>query len=111
MPRSFARAASMSTAAAAPSEVCEALPAVTVPWAWKTGLSLDRASEVVSARGPSSAAKRVSVVTGLPALTPGTAVVMETETSSWSNLPAACAERAFLWLARAKASASSREMA
>jgi len=47
----------MRIAAAAPSEVCEAFPAVTVPWVWKAGLSLARASREVSARGPSSVAK------------------------------------------------------
>ena len=52
----------MTTAAAAPSEVCEELPAVTVPLAWKTGLSLARASREVSARGPSSCLKMVSVL-------------------------------------------------
>ena len=52
----------MTTAAAAPSEVWEELPAVTVPLAWKTGLSLARASREVSARGPSSCLKMVSVV-------------------------------------------------
>ena len=55
-------AADMTTAAAAPSEVCEELPAVTVPFAWKTGLSLARASSEVSARGPSSLSKIASVV-------------------------------------------------
>ncbi len=38
MPSAFARSADITTAAAAPSEVCEELPAVTVPLAWKDGL-------------------------------------------------------------------------
>ena len=63
-------AASMSTAAAAPSEVCEELPAVTVPCAWKAGLSWASASAEVSARGPSSAVKARST-TGLAGLCSG----------------------------------------
>ena len=56
----------MRTAAAAPSEVCEELPAVTVPCAWKAGLSWASASAEVSARGPSSAEKILSWIVGLP---------------------------------------------
>ena len=37
-----------------PSLVCDVFPAVTVPAAWKAGLSLARAAEDVSRRGPSS---------------------------------------------------------
>ena len=44
----------MTSAAAAPSLVCDELPAVTVPCAWNTGFSLASASSDVSARGPSS---------------------------------------------------------
>ena len=54
----------MTSAAAAPSLVCEELPAVTVPFAWKTGFSFASASSEVSARGPSSLSKIVSVWTG-----------------------------------------------
>ena len=60
----------MRTAAAAPSEVCEELPAVTVPCAWKAGLSWARASAEVSARGPSSA-ENTSFMDGLAGLCSG----------------------------------------
>ena len=45
-PNSRAFASDMTSAAAAPSLVCDALPAVTVPLAWKTGFSFARASSV-----------------------------------------------------------------
>ena len=50
----------MMTTAAAPSLICEALPAVTVPLGSKTGFSLARPATVVSARGPSSVSKWIS---------------------------------------------------
>ena len=34
----------MTTAAAAPSDICEALPAVMVPLTWNAGFNLPRAS-------------------------------------------------------------------
>ena len=40
--------------APAPSDVCELLPAVTLPLTAKTGFSFASASSVESARGPSS---------------------------------------------------------
>jgi hypothetical protein len=43
-PSSRALRSDMTMAAAAPSLVCEELPAVTVPLAWKTGFSLASAS-------------------------------------------------------------------
>ena len=63
-PSSCAFVEDITRAAAAPSLVCEELPAVTVPWAWKTGFNFARASREVSARGPSSLSKMVSVWTG-----------------------------------------------
>ena len=71
MPSSRARADSMRTAAAAPSEVCEELPAVTVPCAWKAGLSWASASAEVSARGPSSAEKTRFLDPGLAGFASG----------------------------------------
>ena len=47
----------ITTTAAAPSEICEALPAVMVPSLAKAGRSLPRLSAVVSGRTPSSEAK------------------------------------------------------
>ena len=57
MPRAFARSADITTAAAAPSDICDELPAVTVPFAWNAGLSESSASSEVSTRGPSSTLK------------------------------------------------------
>ena len=55
----------MTTAAAAPSDICDELPAVTVPFTWNAGLSAASASSEVSARGPSSILKTMSVRFGL----------------------------------------------
>ncbi len=44
----------ISTTAAAPSDICELLPAVTLPRAAKTVRSFASVSGVVSVRGPSS---------------------------------------------------------
>ena len=52
MPSAFARSADITTAAAAPSDICEEFPAVTVPFTWNAGFSASRASSEVSARGP-----------------------------------------------------------
>src|SRR5207302_10448868 len=60
IPRALARSADMTTVAAAPSDICEELPAVTLPLAWKAGLSASRASRDVAARGPSSTLKMIS---------------------------------------------------
>ncbi len=53
-PSSRAFESDMTNAMAAPSLVCDEFPAVAVPVAWNTGLSLASASRDVSARGPSS---------------------------------------------------------
>jgi hypothetical protein len=52
----------ITTNAAAPSEICDAEPAVTVPFLSKEGRSLPSDSTVVSARTPSS----VTNITGSP---------------------------------------------
>ena len=57
-----ARSSVASTTQAAPSLICEELPAVTVPPSRNTGRSLASFSSVVSGRGPSSAC----TVTGSP---------------------------------------------
>ena len=74
----------MTTTAAAPSEICDALPAVIVPSLAKAGRSFDSDSTVVSARTPSSAV----TMTGSP-LRCGTA----TGAISSANLSAAAAAR------------------
>src|SRR2546425_11758593 len=60
-PMARARSALITTAAAAPSLICELLPAVVGPLTWKAGLSLASTSSEVSARGPSSLSKMVFV--------------------------------------------------
>ena len=59
-PRRSAVAGLTSTTAAAPSVICEALPAVMVPSLLKAGRSLPRDSTVVSGRTPSSRETTVS---------------------------------------------------
>ena len=56
--------------AAAPSDICELLPAVTEPRAANTGLSLPSLSAAASGRGPSSCSTRRSVMRTVPS-TPG----------------------------------------
>src|ERR1700738_2275831 len=96
MPSAFARSADMTNVAAAPSEVCEELPAVTVPLAWNAGLSAARADRDVSARGPSSTLKIISWRLGFEPL--GVVKLTGTGTVSSANLPACIAARAFWWL-------------
>jgi hypothetical protein len=56
-PRLRARSRDITTVAAAPSDICDELPAVTIPPSAKAGFSLASASAVVSRRGPSSVSK------------------------------------------------------
>ena len=98
----------MTIAAAAPSDICDELPAVTVPFMWNAGLSAASASSEVSARGPSSILKMISVRFGLLPL--GVVKLTGTGTISSSNLPASMAAKAFLWLSTENWSACSREM-
>src|SRR2546428_6832714 len=51
-PMARARSALITTAAAAPSLICELLPAVGGPLTWKTGFGLGGTSSEVSPRGP-----------------------------------------------------------
>ena len=53
-PNSSAFARDMTTTAAAPSEICDAEPAVTVPSAANAGRSFARLAAVVPSRTPSS---------------------------------------------------------
>ena len=86
MPSALARSADMTTAAAAPSDICDELPAVTVPFAWNAGFSESSASSEVSARGPSSTLKTISCRFGFEPL--GVVKLTGTETVSSANLPA-----------------------
>ncbi len=65
----------MITAAAAPSFMGHELPAVTVPPALKSALSLERASGEVSGRMHSSLSKTFSRATALPASKPRSTTV------------------------------------
>lgn len=55
-PRASARSARITTSAAAPSDSCEALPAVIVPWGVKAGGSIASCATEVPGRMPSCAA-------------------------------------------------------
>ena len=88
-PSSSALARLMTTTAAAPSEICDADPAVTVPSAANAGRSLARLAAVVPGRTPSSS----DTVIGSP-LRCGTV----TCTISSSNSPFLPASAARSWL-------------
>ena len=95
----------MTTTAAAPSLVCDELPAVTEPLAWNAGLSFASASSDVSRRGPSSTSKgRNPDVRGL------TPDVRRDYASRRGTRPPSIAATARWWLRSAKASCSSREI-
>ena len=100
-PKAAAFLADMTTTAAAPSLMPEALPAVTEPALSKAGRKPAKASALVFLLMNSS----VLNTTGSP-LRCG----MSTSTISSLNLPASCAALAFCWLPSAKASCMSREM-
>src|SRR6476661_588863 len=89
----------ITTTAAAPSESCEAFPAVTVPSAAKAGRSLARLSVVVPGRMPSS-----SVTSSGSPFRCGTG----TGAISSSNDPALAAAAARSWLIAAYSSCSAR---
>ena len=91
-PSSLARSAVISSTAAAPSEICDELPAVTRPSGLNAGLSPASASSVVSGRMPWSATY-VSPLT-------------ENGTISRSKRPSSVA-RAASWCERSASSSSS----
>ena len=99
-PRRSASSAVITTRAAAPSLIPDALPAVTVPSFEKAGLSLATASSVVPGRMYSSASITTSPLRD--------AIV----TGAISSLkrPAFWAASALFWEATAKRSCSSREI-
>ncbi len=96
-PSSSALARLITTTAAAPSEICEAEPAVMVPSLVNAGRSLASDSTVVSARTPSSTLNSI----GSP-LRCG----IDTGTISSSNSPSLAA-RAASWCERAENSSCS----
>ena len=94
----------MTSAAAAPSESGELLPAVTEPLVENAGLSDARPSAVVSGRGRSSTLKS-KVFFSLPAKR-----MPCTVTISLSKTFFSIAADAFFWLSSANASCCSRVM-
>jgi len=107
-PNSFIFCADMTNTKAAPSEVCELFPAVTVPPTAKAGFNLDKASILVSRRTPSSTS--MIKVRSLR--------LSSSTQTSWTLMGAICALKtplsmaspARIWLRTANKSASSREM-
>ena len=95
--------------APAPSEVCELLPAVTVPRAANTVRSFARPSMLVSGRGPSSRLTIRLLTIDSPVSRSGVRSVTSIGVISSANSPAACAASAFWCEASAKASCASRD--
>ncbi len=107
MPSASALSRLITTSAAAPSLVCDELPAVTLPPLRKTGLSLPIASRVESARTPSSLSKENVASRRSPCSSTHT-LRTSTGTVSSANFPSARAAAA-RWCERSpKASWSAR---
>ena len=98
----------MTITAAAPSLVCDELPAVTLPVAWNAGFSLASASGDVSRRGPSSVSMRLGAAGARPTAGAASTIAASTATISSAKRPASIAATALRWLSRAKASCASR---
>mmetsp|Transcript_35910 Transcript_35910/g.73796 ORF Transcript_35910/g.73796 Transcript_35910/m.73796 type:complete len:233 (+) Transcript_35910:325-1023(+) len=94
----------MRTTAEAPSETCEAFPAVVEPPFLKTGLSLASFSKVEPSRGPSSLVITISF--SFPS---ASSTVTLTGTISRSKRPSFWARSAFMCDSTAKRSCTSRE--
>ena len=105
-PARSAASADITTTAAAPSEICEAVPAVIVPSFPKAGRSLARASTVVPGRMPSSC---VTVSVSPPA-GPRAGMRDGTPTISAANRPFLVAAAARWWDMAANSSCCSRVM-
>ena len=106
-PSLAAFSADIITEAAAPSLVCEELPAVTVPFTWNAGRSLDSPATVVSGRTPSSVSKTNSFSTTLLS-GPTKRSTTVSGTISSLNLPSLIAAVAFAWLSKPNWSCCSR---
>ena len=102
-PRLVARSSLMMSTAAAPSVICDELPAVTLPSSFlKAGLSWASVSTVVSGRMPSS------VSTMSPVSLPSSSFSTTGTISRWKR-PSAVARAARCWLVAPKRSRSSRD--
>ena len=114
-PARSAASADITTTAAAPSEICEAVPAVIVPSFPKAGRSLAKASTVVPGRMPSSCVT-VSVSPlfcpggTTPPAPPARACGTGTPTISAANRPFLVAAAARWWDMAANSSCCSRVM-
>ena len=104
-PYSLAFSAVIHSTAAAPSEICEELPAVWMPPSL-TGLSWARPSSVLSRMPSSWSTRRVSPVGALSAPSTGASIGR----ISRLKRPSERAAAAFCWLASARRSTSSRVM-
>ena len=102
MPSSFALAADMTTTAAPPSEICEALPAVMVPSLVKAGFSAPSDSAVVPGPHPLVRVDEERVALALGHLHRDD--LLGQAARPWRRTAA------FSWLAAAKASWRSREI-
>ncbi len=100
-PRDSAFSLLMTTRAQAPSEICEAEPALMVPSAAKAGRSFASVSAVVPGRTPSSSLTTI----GSPLR-----CVIDTGTISCSKRPSFMAAAASSWLRAENSSCSSRLM-
>ena len=98
----------MSTTAAAPSEVCELLPAVMLPFAANTGFSFASASGEVSRRGPSSCTISRAFTRTSRVARSGMRSLTASGVTSSLNSPVSVARIARRWLSAAKRSCSSR---
>ncbi len=101
-PRALAFSSLMMRTAAAPSVICDELPAVTLPSGLKAGFRLARTSAVVSGRIPSSVAMTSLVAAPSSSLTASGRI-------SRSKRPSAVARAASCWLRAPKASRSWRD--
>ncbi len=97
MPSSLARSLDMTMVAEAPSESCDALPAVTLPVSLNDGFSLRSPSIVVSTRLHSSRSSVTSSNVMLP-LASFTAFFALIGTISSLKRPSACARATRCWL-------------
>ena len=105
-PNSFAFSALMMSAAEAPSQICELLPAVTLPSSINAGLRFASPSAVVPARMPSSRVCMVSSTVTAPVSL--SRILDTTGMISLSNRPCSVAASASCWERAPKASRSAR---
>ena len=104
----FSARSDTTISAPAPSDVCELLPAVTLPFAANTGFSFASASSVVSARGPSSCFTVRVRMSSSPVARFGNFSTTSIGVISSLNSPDSMPAMAFLWDRSANSSCISR---